>query len=199
MFFLAMQTKGPNPRPAAGVTEEEFIDFLKRARLAFFNKVKQDPVALQTWRDALGPLPRSAAQRARFEVGPRPPKGWRDAWYPIWSFDNPNIHGGLSALSVLEAMEWNEADIFPLPARSSDIHKVIEHTHARLTEAFHKWHYNDRRLHSLRRYKVVHEEFFYTNPAVASADVIMGDVKGLTTTLLEIAKAKGGEIRKKYR
>jgi hypothetical protein len=76
---------------------------------------------------------------------------------------------------------------------------VIEHTHARPGEAFHKWYYNDRRLHSLRRYKVVHEEFFYTDPAVASADVIMGDVVGLTATLLKIAQAKGGEIPKKYR
>lgn len=142
---------------------------------------------------------RSEAERARFEVGPRPPKGCEDVWYPIWSFDNPNIRGGLSALSVLEATGWTEADLFPLPARSSDIHKVIEHTHARLSEAFHKWYYNDRRLHSLRRYKVVYEEFFYTDPAVASADVIMGDVVGLTATLLKIAQAKGGEIPKKYR
>ncbi len=181
------------------MTEEAFIAFLKRAVAAFNNRLRQDAAAHQTWSDALGPVPRSEAERARFEMGPRPPKGWPAVWHPIWSFDNPNIHGGLSALSVLEAMEWTEANNFPLPACSSDIHKVIEHTHARLTAAFFKWYYNDRRLHSLRRYKVVHEEFFYTNPAVASADVIMGDVMSLTTTLLKIAEAKGGEIPKKYR
>jgi hypothetical protein len=138
----------------------------------------RDPANRKVWLDLLGPVPASDAERSRFELQPSPPGGWRNFWSPIWSFDNPSIHGEKSAQAILQHMNWTAADIFPLPAWSSDIHKVIEHTHSRLVDVFFTWYYNDRKLHSVRRHKAELEETFHNHPVEASADVIWGGHQG---------------------
>ncbi len=184
--------------PAVGVTREEFIAFLRRAQEAFVGKMR-DPANVQLWQEALGPVPTDPAERSRFEMGPMPEGGWPDFWSPIWSFDNPSIHGGPGGSSVLEALGISQADHFELPVRSSDIHKVIEHTHARLVIKFEEWYYYDPQQYELRAYKVVFERCFYDAACVASANVIMKDVLSIPRLAAKVVAERGGEVPKRFR
>lgn len=189
-----LQTK--EGQPAKGVTEEEFINFLRRAEKAFYDKLRR---MRDVWEQALGPCPFPDQQRQRFELASMPPGGWPGDWSPIWSFDKPNIHGGKEARSVMAALKWDAADIFQLPVRSSDIHKVIEHTHSRLVRAFDDWYYVNLTEYPLSKYKEKLEELFYHDPSVASASVIFDDVNSLPHTYRQVVERHGGEIPKAFR
>ncbi len=151
------------------------------------------------WEAALGLVPFPAQERQRFELACMPPGGWPWEWKPIWSFDNPSIHGGVGGALVLQALGIPKAQHFELTVRSSDIHKVIEHTHARLVGQFEDWYYIDPQPYELSVYKGVLEQLFYTRYEVASAEVIMEDVQSMPGTLAKVISAAGGEIGKPWR
>lgn len=130
------------------------------------------------------------------------PEGWSPVWFPIWSFDNPSIHGGNRPGTrdpFLASLRLTEAEVFPLPAHSSDIHKVVEHTHARGVRSFEAQYYSDPRVLSVPTYKRMFQEAFEKDPSVASPEVIEADVRGLVETMAAVGVKKGGEIPKRLR
>lgn len=90
----------------------------------------------ELWEALLGPVPTSWAEHSRFELQPVPAGGWQKFWQPICSCDNPSIHGGIQATAIARGLRLKDTDPFSLPAHSSEIHDVVEHGHARLTDAF---------------------------------------------------------------
>ena len=179
------------------VTRQEYSEFLQNAWMAAIELIN-DPEKGKLWRDTLGPVPASDAERCRFELEPTPLGGWQGdcspgmpaGWLPILSFDNPSIHDKLGLPAHRR---------FPLSTRSSDIHKVVEHTHARLVKAFEQWYYVDPQVYTVAAYKGVIERIFKTDPGVASAKTIMNDVRTIPGLAAEIIARGGGEVPKVFR
>ena len=96
----------------------------------------------------------------------------------------------------MPALQLEAQDHFELPSNSCDMHRVIEHTHARLAAAFNDW-LCDR--FTMDDYKRKLEELFYSDPRVASAGVIMGDVATLPELYEEIIAKEGGWAAKAFR
>ena len=86
----------------------------------------------------------------------------------IWSYDNPRIHD--ADLSELGITEDNRA---PLPPRSGDMHKVIEHVHARLCRAMGEWVARNPNVTSRPAMMRKFQDMFFDviTPASVSADV----------------------------
>lgn len=169
-----------------------------RARQKFYGLLSQSQHRWH-WELGLGPVVEGAA-RARYEMAPAPPGGWQaEEWSPIWSFDNPNIHGGPGGGSVLQALGLEAADHFELPINSCDIHRVIEHTHARLVGAFDRQFYDDMCDQSLGTHKEILDRLFYSDVSVASPEVIVGDVQKLPELFSEIIEHQGGWPPKCFR
>lgn len=158
-----------------------------------------DPSNLLKWVTTLGPVPKGA-ERLKYELAR--PEGWSPVWFPIWSFDNPSIHGGNRPGTLdpfLASLGLSAAEVFPLPAHSSDIHKVVEHTHARGVKSFEEQYYGDPRILTVPTYKRIFQECFEKDPAVASPEVIAADVQSLVATMAAVAVKEGGEIPKRLR
>lgn len=170
---------GKPARPAKGVTQREFIDFMKRAQEAVYTRL-QDPAVRARWEQQVGPwgLPEND---------------------PIFSFDNPNIHGGRDPMKIMKPLRLDLDSHFELPANSSDIHKVIEHTHGRLVKVFQDWLYADSTKYSLPTYKTALEQIFYKWDSVASHTVIDKDVKSLPALFAEVVRLEGGWPKKCWR
>ncbi len=86
----------------------------------------------------------------------------------IWSYDNPSIHDvDLTDLGI------TEDDRAPLPPQSGDMHKVIEHVHARVCDAFREWVARNPRVTSPTQLRNQFEALFYEviTPASVHADV----------------------------
>jgi hypothetical protein len=97
-------------------------------------------------------------------------------------------------------LQLEAPDHFELPSNSCDIHRVIEHTHARLVAAFNDWLYHDPSdMLTMDDYKRKLEELFYNDPSVASPAVIMGDVATLPELYEEIISKEGGWAAKAFR
>jgi hypothetical protein len=172
-------------RKAKGVTQEEFIDFMKRAQRAVEVQL-QEPTARQLWEEKVGKLGTAGCG-------------------PIYSFDHPPIHGGKKPGVVMCALGLTLRDHLMLPTHSCDIHRVIEHTHARLVDAFQKWMYDDSTAYNLDTYKRALEFLFYHGNGVAAASVIESDVlgtrgkHGLAELFEEVARLGGACPEKHFR
>lgn len=157
----------------------EFIDFMKRAKQAVEARL-QDPAVRELWEKAVGKLGQPGCG-------------------PIYSFDHPNIHGGKKPQAVMRALGLTLADHFMLPTHSCDIHRVIEHTHARLVRTFQTWLYEDSAQYNLATYKAVLETLFYHGAGVAEPHVIAKDVKGLPELFQELINIRGAWPAKHFR
>ena len=161
------------------MTMAEFTDFMKRAKQAVEARL-QDPALRELWEKAVGTLGQAGCG-------------------PIYSFDHPNIHGGKKPQVIMRALGLTLADHFMLPTHSCDIHRVIEHTHARLVRAFQNWLYDDSTKYNLATYKAVLEQLFYFGTVVAQPAVIAKDVKGLPKLFEELVKIGGAWPPKHFR
>jgi hypothetical protein len=173
-----------------------------RAQNAFW-RLLEDPANLAKWVTTLGAAP-SGFIRQVYEEGKAAGPGVScpvPLWFPIWSFDNPGIHGGKGTplSQVLASIGLGDTEKFNLPVHSSDIHKVIEHTHARLVGSFCKLYESDIQPQKVGEYKSILRKLFYTKSSIASAKVIHGDVMSLRATLEKILENQGGEIPKPLR
>lgn len=126
------------------------------------------------------------------------PFEWPDDswWAPIFSFDKPPIHGGkdtsFPGRPVLQALGLEAPQNFPLIPHSPDIHRVIEHTHARLVGEFNDWLYhNPSNKITTKEYKEKLVELFYGSPTVARSEVITKDVFGLVFCFKDIVARDG--------
>lgn len=188
--------------PAAAPTKQEFINFMRRAQAAFWAKLSI-PSNMVKWVQQLGLPYKLGAQRSRYEQVAAPPGSLPAFFFPIWSWDRCSIHGGKGGASlegVLNAVGLPKAEFFDLPTRSgSDMHRVIEHVHARLVSAFETWFARDPQPYSTQYYKAVLAQLFYTCPQVASPAVIEAAVRTLPAVLAQVALQNGGEVSKLYR
>lgn len=174
------------------------MEMMKRAMNAFWQKLAE-PANLLKWVTLLLPVPKGA-KRWKYELAC--PEGWSPVWFPIWSFDNPSIHGGNrpgTRAAFLGSLGLPDAEAFPLPAHSSDIHKVVEHTHDRGVRSFETKYYQDPHILSVPTYKRMFQEGFEKDPSVASPEVIEAGVRLLVETMAAVAVKKGGEIPKRLR
>lgn len=104
-FFLGLgMQRVRDGLPAKGVTRAEFIDFLKRVKQRVETEISGKAQA--AWEKKCG-------------------KGAR----PIYSFDNPRIHGGRNWAEVMRAAGISDKAHYNLSVNSPDLHRIIEHTH----------------------------------------------------------------------
>lgn len=147
-------------------------------------------------RDVLGPAIRAARLRLLRLLG----KG-RDGVQlePLYSFDSAKIH--VSALGAQFAwlhqkIKWSMGMRFPLPVYSPDMHRVIEHAHARAVLHFRQWLYEHPKEVTIGRYKAEFERLFRE---CCTPDIIAQDVAGLPE-LYKVVKARSGAwAPRKYR
>ena len=189
--------------PAVGPTKKEFINFLNRAQEAFWLKLSTMPALLTKWVQLLGLPYKMGAQRLLFE-GAKPPLGRLPSfWFPIWSWDRCSIHGGKGGEpldAVLRSAGLPRAEFFDLPPRSGvDIHRIIEHVHARLVGLFGAWYCSDPQPYAVEAYKTVLQQIFYSFPGVASPEVIEAEVRKLPPVLQEVIAKSGGAVSKPFR
>lgn len=60
----------------------------------------------------------------------------------LYSYDNATVHTSADLGRVgIDAALYPEGQRLPLPAKSPDMHKVVEHVHANLASKFRAWHY----------------------------------------------------------
>jgi hypothetical protein len=163
-----LQTKGPRPHPAKGVTQEEFRDIM-RGFIAAANAVAARP----EWREKTGGL-----------------------GGPLYSFDGASAHWSVEAL---EELGVTVDLLLPLPAKSPDMHKVIEHVFGRMKPKLRDWLYHHPAKRTLEEYMAQVVRLFWENAEVAGQETIDGDVASLHATYEKVVECRGGEIPKQYR
>lgn len=109
------------------------------------------------------------------------------------SYDNDKVHTGAD----LRQAGIEAEDRFPLPACSSDMHKVVEHVHGWLTAKMQKWleKQDDVRL-TAEQCKEKLERLFFK---YCTAESISADVATLKATYQAIIDAQGGYPPKEFR
>ena len=100
---------------------------------------------------------------------------------PWWSFDNDRIHTNKERLRFLRINGRNRV---PLPPRSHDMHRVIEHCINALKAAFQQWLYTHPAPRSVAEYRAALEKIFFTQ---ITAESIAKDVRGLPALFRVIA------------
>lgn len=102
---------------------------------------------------------------------------------PIYSFDNAPIHD----MALLETIGIEGTDRAPLPARSPDMHKVIEHVFGTLEGAMQKALHADPSLCTAKQYKTLLLKLFKSNITATS---VRKDIKSLKSTYDVIRKSR---------
>ena len=111
------------------------------------------------------------------EESPRP---------PLFSFDNPPIHQN----AMLSRAGIKPAQRVPLPPRSPDMHKVIEHCFGRLTREMNTSLLSNPSIKSIEQYKAEIERLFYSK---ITRESIQAGVVSLVDTYTYIkGPAQGG-------
>lgn len=114
-----------------------------------------------------------------------------EEYEPIFSYDKCSIHTcdytveKLAELGIVEGQ-----NTFPLPTNAADLHKVIEHVHANLTNGMQTVLWADRELRGMRFYKAQLRGMF----EALSARSVQKDIDSLLATCEVIAggKQQGG-------
>ena len=166
---------------------------MKRVKEATHRGLRDNPAVRYRWETTVGRWGWPT------QVKKQPPIPPEEDNEPIFSFDNPAIHGGKHPEIIMRAMNLTLDDHFELPPNSCDIHKVIEHMHARLVGAFQEWMYADSTSYDLPTYKLALERIFYTDPSVASHQVIMKDMQSLPALFRELVAIEGAWPKKMWR
>jgi hypothetical protein len=136
------------------------------------------------------------------EVGQQPTdsKPFPPGMVPIISLDNASIHVKAKQLAkkgVPRLFPGKSVKFWELPAYSPDIHKVIEHVHGTVYNAFKKQLIEcDSRPETWEPFFGMVKAAFLEHVTTAS---VRGDIASLQETLKQIVEAKGGWPSKKYR
>jgi hypothetical protein len=105
----------------------------------------------------------------------------------LWiSYDNATVHWKAQSSPLLKSVQW---DRLPLPPHSPDMHKVIEHSHARAVKEFQQWLLDHPGHHSMEQYMFQFESVYRQ---CNKASVIKNDVASLPA-LYDWIWAHGGE------
>ena len=122
------------------------------------------------------------------QVAERNPKVFgseRSSRLPLFSFDNPPIHQKAN----LSRADVKAEQRVPLPPRSPDMHKVIEHCFGILSRAMNEKLLEDSSIKSIDQYKAVIESLFYS---CITQESIQADVVSLVDTYKYIARKSAG-------
>lgn len=145
------------------------------------------PTALEFVRDVLGPAVNATKSRLRPVLGTG-----KDGvkLKPTFSFDSAKIHeSGMSLEDELRKFKWSsDAMRFPLPIYSPDMHRVIEHAHARAVLEFRRWLYQHPREYTIGRYKSEFEKIFRE---CCKPKTIADDVGGLPELYKMVVQRNG--------
>lgn len=114
----------------------------------------------------------------------------------IYSFDNDRAF--TKAVPLLKERGIITAtNRAPLPPKSPDMHKVVEHCHGIIVAQFQQFLLRQKDLDKpMSFYTKALKKIFYTH---ITAKSVMADVKSLRATYKAIIAAKGGYPNKKYR
>lgn len=116
---------------------------------------------------------------------------------PTFSFDNAKIHeSGMTFEEALQKFNWSDDMRFPLPTYSPDMHRVIEHAHARAVLQFGKWLYQHPKEYTISKYKKEFERIFRE---CCKPSTIAADVKGLPELYKVVVQKKGAWAQKELR
>lgn len=151
-------------------------------------KVAKGPTALEFLRDVLGPAIK-AGRLSLLQLLGKAKDGVQ--LEPLFSFDSAKIHK--SALTrkfsgLHKKLGWCIDMRFALPVYSPDMHRVIEHAHARAVLQFRQWLYENPREVTIGRYKTEFERIFRE---CCTPDIIAQDVAGLPE-LYKVVRARDG-------
>ena len=102
---------------------------------------------------------------------------------PVYSFDNAPIHD----MALLEVIGITGNDRAPLPARSPDMHKVIEHVFGTLEGAMQNLLHEDPSLSTAPQYKAALVKLFRS---VITAESVQKDIRSLRSTYDIIHKSR---------
>lgn len=102
---------------------------------------------------------------------------------PVYSFDNARIHD----MSLLETIGIDGSDRAPLPARSPDMHKVIEHVFGTLEGAMQRELHDRPDLCTAEQYKATLERLFRS---LITAQSVRKDISSLKDTYDVIRKSR---------
>jgi len=111
----------------------------------------------------------------------------------LYSYDNDKVHMGadLTEVGIMPG------DRFALPPCSSDMHKVVEHTHAWLQGQMQKW------LEDMEEHRLTADacklKLQHLVDSKLKQSSIAADVASLKDTYRAIIAARGGYPPKKYR
>lgn len=100
---------------------------------------------------------------------------------PLFSFDNPPVH----QKAMLARAGVKAEQRVPLPPRSPDMHKVIEHCFGILSRAMNKKLLEDSSIKSIEQYKALIESLFYS---CITKESIQADVVSLVDTYTYIVE-----------
>jgi hypothetical protein len=158
--------------------------------------VAKGPTAFEFLRDVLGPAVKAARLRLQHLLGVA-----KDGvqLVPMFSFDSARIHKsalGAQFAELQKKIKWCIGMRFALPVYSPDMHRVIEHAHARAVLQFRQWLYENPKEVTIGRYKAEFERIFRE---CCTPDIIAQDVAGLPE-LYKVVKARNGAwAPRKYR
>lgn len=148
--------------------------------------------------DIMGQVKAAAEEK----LGPKL-KGVGGGMKIMYSWDNDKIHAGAD----VGKKGFRESDRLELPPCSSDMHKVIEHVHARLQEKLQDWllEYGGEKP-SIQECRAKVEELFWRDAGVAKGGKGRGwvgpvwkDVDSLPKTYKAILRAQGHYPAKTFR
>lgn len=105
---------------------------------------------------------------------------------PVWSFDNDRIHCNPF---ILNGLQINSKNRYPLPPNSPDMHRVVERCIGRLKKAFQTWLHDHPAKRTMREYRAALLKIFKEKEL---AESINKEVKSLVKLFPHISKAKGG-------
>lgn len=101
-----------------------------------------------------------------------------DSATPIFSYDHAGSHDTAEVEEILEGMgiSQQESCRCPLPPLSPDFHRVIEHVHGIVCNAFRKELRNMSYKRTVSSYKKLYEKLFYER---IKAESLQKDINGL--------------------
>lgn len=106
---------------------------------------------------------------------------------PLYSFDNASIHN-MELLEELGITAGDDGNRVPLPAKSPDMHKVIEHVFAILEGAMQKLLHEDPSLTKGRQYAAALRQLFRS---VITQQSVEKDIRSLMPLYKMLLRSRG--------
>jgi hypothetical protein len=133
----------------------------------------------------------------KLKAHPLIPANFRPYFLPLWSLDNAPVHKAAISMAWPNKPAGLFNSVSP-PPYSPDLHKVIEHVHARVCTEFMDWIVKHPNIvyNTIEEYFARLENIFYS---VITAEIVKKDVQSLQLTFAKVVEAQGGYPAPKFR